>query len=101
MSPILANFRRLGLYLTGWAFLAVLVTDQLATSGGLSWPEAAVLSVPLCLIYSFVCLSSWYVCRLTPLRLRSVESLLTIHVAGSIVASFVWIVIARGVVAAL
>jgi sensor histidine kinase YesM len=95
MSPILANFRRLGLYLTGWAFLAVLVTDQLATSGGLSWPEAAVLSVPLCLIYSFVCLSSWYVCRLTPLRLRSVESLLTVHLVASVVASMLWIIIAR------
>ncbi|HXJ91251.1 MAG TPA: hypothetical protein VMT20_00025, partial [Terriglobia bacterium] len=84
MSPILANFRWLCLYLLGWAFLAILTTDQLATSGGLGWAEGAVLSVPLCLIYSFVCLSSWYVCRLNPLRLRSVESLLTIHLAASV-----------------
>src|SRR5215472_2945211 len=95
MSPILANFRRLCLYLTGWAFLAVLVTDQLATSGGLGWAEGAILSLPLCLVYAFVCLSSWYVCRLNPLRLRSVESLLTIHLMASVVASTLWIVIAR------
>ena len=101
MSPILANFRRLGLYLLGWAFLAILTTDQLATSGGLSWAEAAAISVPLCLIYAFICLSSWYVCRLTPLRLRSVESLLTIHLAASVVASVFWIVTARVVATAV
>src|SRR5215831_6075272 len=95
MSPFLADFRRLCLYLTGWGFLTVLVTDQLATSGGLGWAEGAVLSVPLCLVYAFVCLSSWYVCRLNPLRLRSVESLLTIHLMASVVASTLWIVIAR------
>jgi two-component system, LytTR family, sensor histidine kinase AlgZ len=101
MSPILANFRRLGLYLLGWTFLAILTADQLATSGGLSWAEAAALSVPLCLIYAFVCLPSWYVCRLTPLRLRSVESLLTIHLAAAVVASVLWIVTARVVATAV
>lgn len=101
MSPILANLRRLGLYLVGWAFLAILTADQLATSGGLSWPEAAAISIPLCLIYAFVCLSSWYVCRLTPLRLRSVESLLTIHLAASVVASVLWILTARVVATAV
>jgi len=95
MSPILANFRRLCLYLSGWTFLAVLVADQLATSGGLGWVEGALLSVPLCFIYAFICLSSWYVCRLNPLRLRSVQSLLTIHLMASVVASTLWIVLAR------
>jgi len=101
MHPILLNFRRLALYLAGWSVLAVLVTDQLATSGELGWARGAALGAPLTLLYAFVCLSSWYVCRLTPLRLRSVESVLTIHLAGSIAASFVWILIARAMVLAL
>src|SRR5215470_17274325 len=101
MHPILLSFRRLSLYLLGWAFLSVLVADQLATSGELGWAVGAALTVPLCLLYAFVCLSSWYVCRLAPLRLRTVESVLTIHVAASVVASFLWILIARALVVAL
>jgi two-component system, LytTR family, sensor histidine kinase AlgZ len=101
MHPILLNFRRLGLYLLAWTFLAILVVDQLATSGELGWAQGVVLGIPLTLLYAFICLSSWYACRLTPLRLRSIESLLTIHLAGSIVASFIWIVIARGAVMVL
>ena len=100
MHPILLDFRRLGLYLLGWAVLAILVADQLATSGELGWAQGAALGVPLTLLYAFICLSSWYACRLTPLRLRSVESALTIHLAGSVAASFIWIVIARGMVLA-
>jgi len=101
MHPILLNFRRLTVYLLGWTFLAVLVADQVATSGELGWTVGAALAVPLCLLYAFVCLSSWFVCRLTPLRLRTVESVLTIHVAASVVASFLWILIARALVVAL
>ena len=101
MHPVLLNFRRLSLYLLGWAFLAVLVADQLATSGDLGWAVGAALAVPLCLGYAFVCLSSWYVCRLTPLRLRTVQSVLTVHLVASVVASFLWILIARAMVVAL
>jgi len=56
---------------------------------------------PLCLLYAFVCLSSWYVCRFTPLRLRGVESVLTTHFAAGVVASTLWIVIARVVATVL
>jgi two-component system, LytTR family, sensor histidine kinase AlgZ len=101
MHPILFNFRRLTLYLLGWSILAVLVADQLATSGELGWAQGAALSAPLTLFYAFICLSSWYACRLTPLSLSSVESVLTVHIAGAVVASFVWILIARAAVAAL
>ena len=101
MHPILLNFRRLGLYLLGWAALAIIVADQLATGGNLGWLEGAALAVALCLDYAFICLSSWYACRLTPLRLRTLESVLTIHLAASVVASTLWIVLARGAALAL
>ncbi|HEY6291549.1 MAG TPA: histidine kinase [Terriglobia bacterium] len=97
MHPILFNFRRLGLYLLAWTPLAVLAADQLKTTGGLGWTQASVVVAPLCLLYAFICLSSWYVCRLTPLRLRAVESVLTTHLAAGVVAATLWIIIARGV----
>jgi len=101
MHPILFDFRRLGLYLLGWSVLAILVVDQLATSGELGWSLGIALGVPLTILYAFICLSSWYVCRLSPLRLRSVESLLTIHIAGGVLASGLWILVARAAVGAL
>jgi len=95
MHPILASPRKLGLYLLCWAPFIVLVADQLKSSGGLTLGEAVALSIPLCLLYAFICLSSWYVCRVMPLRARSVDRVLTAHLAAGIVASMFWILIAR------
>ena len=97
MHPILGNFRKLGLYLLGWSPLVILVADQLKSSGGLTLAEAVALGIPLCLLYAFICLSSWYVCLSTPLRLRGVDRILITHLAAGIVASTVWILIARAV----
>jgi two-component system sensor histidine kinase AlgZ len=100
MHPILASFRKLGLYLLGWTPLVVLVADQLKSSG-LPLGEAVALAIPLSLLYAFICLSSWWLCRLTPLRGRGLERALTTHMAASVVASALWILIARGTAAAL
>jgi len=100
MHPILASFRKLGLYLLGWTPLAVVVADQLRTSG-LPLHEAVALAIPLSLLYAFVCLSSWWLCRLTPLRGRGLERTLITHLAAGVVASALWIFIARGLAAAL
>jgi two-component system, LytTR family, sensor histidine kinase AlgZ len=101
MHPILGNFRKLGLYLLGWTPLVVLTADQLKSTGGLTLTDAVALAVPLCLFYAFICLSSWWLCRLTPLQTRGVERLLTTHLAAACVASVVWILNARGLAAAL
>jgi two-component system, LytTR family, sensor histidine kinase AlgZ len=100
MHPILASFRKLGLYLLGWSPLVVLVADQLKSSG-LPLHEAVALAIPLSLLYAFICLSSWWLCRLQPLRGRGLERALTTHMAAGVVASAIWIVIARGLAAGL
>jgi len=101
MHPILASPRKLGLYLLCWTPFVVLVADQLKSSGGLTLAEAVALAIPLCLLYAFICLSSWYVCRVTPLRARSVDRVLTAHLAASIVAGMLWILIARALASGL
>jgi two-component system, LytTR family, sensor histidine kinase AlgZ len=100
MHPILASFRKLGLYLLGWTPLVVLVADQLKSSG-LPLNESVALAVPLCLVYAFICLSSWWLCRLTPLRGRGLERAVTTHLAASVVAATIWILNARGLAAGL
>ncbi|HUI40389.1 MAG TPA: histidine kinase [Terriglobia bacterium] len=100
MHPILANLRRLSVYLAGWVPLAALVVYLLKTAAGFTWAEAAALGTLLCLFYAFICLSAWYPCRLTPLRFRAVQVVLATHLAGGLVASAIWVLVAR-VLAAL
>src|SRR4029453_10502484 len=70
MHPLFTSLRRLGTYLIGWLIVAVLMA-AVSTRLGLSWLEALTLLVPVFLVYSFVCLSAWYVCRAAPLRTGS------------------------------
>jgi two-component system, LytTR family, sensor histidine kinase AlgZ len=95
MHPILAQLRRLLLYLLGWIPLAGMLTYLLALPGGLSWLEAATVAFVLCLLYAFVCLAAWYPCRATPLERSSLSRFLSTHVAGALVASGLWLIAAR------
>src|SRR5258705_13438297 len=89
MHPILGQLRRLALYLSAWIPLAGILLYLLATLGGLSWVRAAVVAVPLCLVYAFVCLSAWYSCRGTPLETSSFSRLALTHLTAAGVAWFV------------
>jgi two-component system, LytTR family, sensor histidine kinase AlgZ len=95
MHPILAQLRRLLLYLLGWIPLAGMLTYLLAVPGGLSWLEASTVALVLCLLYAFVCLAAWYPCRATPLERSSLPRFLFTHIAGALVASGLWLFAAR------
>ena len=89
MHPILASRRRLLLYLLAWAPLAALLSLVAWASGSGSWADAAAVLAPACLLYAFVCLSPWYVCRARPLHLSKVAGLALTHAAASAAASLV------------
>jgi two-component system, LytTR family, sensor histidine kinase AlgZ len=67
VHPILAERGRLGLYLLGWSPLAALGVVLLALRGEVSWAESLAVGPPLLLVYAYLCLAAWYVCRLAPL----------------------------------
>jgi two-component system, LytTR family, sensor histidine kinase AlgZ len=95
MHPLLAQLRRLIFYLLGWIPLAGMLAYLLAVPGGLRWWQAFAVSVPLCLLYAFVCMAAWYPCLATPLERASVPRFLATHVLGAVVASALWIFAAR------
>jgi two-component system sensor histidine kinase AlgZ len=96
MNPILARGDRLGLYLASWAVIGGLLASTVVRPGGFAWGGALVVLVPVTLVYGFICLSSWYVCRATPPRASSVSNLL-INIGGaSIVASASWLLLGQG-----
>lgn len=95
MHPILRDARSLGLYLLAWIPLGALMTSALAPTH-LTWPQAFVLCVPLCLVYAFVCLAAAYVCRSLPIREGGIQRLITTQVLNAVVGGGLWVLLARG-----
>jgi two-component system, LytTR family, sensor histidine kinase AlgZ len=89
MHPLLTRPRQLGLYLLAWVPLAGILVYLLA-NGGLRVGEAAAITVPLCLVYAFVCLAAWYPCRATPLEKSGFLKLLLTHLTTAAVLGTYW-----------
>lgn len=101
MHPILSRRRNLALYLIGWLPIAVLMTYLIASTGRVGWREASLVVVSLCLVYQFVCLSSWYSCRFAPVERTEMWRIWATHLAAAIVLSLIWVQLARGISYAL
>jgi two-component system sensor histidine kinase AlgZ len=100
MHPILARAERLAAYLAAWLVVAVLLALAL-TRQNLSWLAALTVLLPVCLVYAFVCLSAWYVCRATPLTTSSASRVLASSATAAVIASGLWIGLARAWVSVL
>jgi hypothetical protein len=95
MHPLLSSTGRISLYLLAWVPAAGLLALLFAINGGLSWQEAAVLAAPLALFDSLVCLAPWYPCRMLPLGMSRIPTLLANHLGAALVASGLWILTAK------
>src|SRR6202020_1281017 len=65
MHPILADAKQLGLYLLGCLPIGIVLIIGLGRQG--AWVTAAVFFLPLMLIYAFIGLSAYYLCRAFPI----------------------------------
>ncbi len=86
----------MALYLGAWLLIASLLAAVYGTAGGGSIPEAALTVIPLALVFSFVCLSGWYVCRTTPLESSDAVQLIVAQGGSAILATFIWIILWEG-----
>lgn len=96
MHPILARGGRLALYLGLWVLVGLLLSALLAAQTGLSWLRTVAIALPLATIYSFVCLSAWYVARGMPLVTTGVVRIAATGITASLVSSALWTFIGRG-----
>lgn len=94
MHPLLRGRLRLLLYLLGWAGICALLTAVLGGLGARTSAGAALaFTAPLTLIYAFVCMSAWWVCRAHPLE-RTPPLRLAMGLGGAAVqASLAWVLI--------
>jgi two-component system, LytTR family, sensor histidine kinase AlgZ len=88
MHPLLAR-RRLLLYLLAWTPVLALLVGITWASGPLSVVDAASILTPAGLIYAFVCLSPWYICRTRPLSVARVTSLISTWTVAAAAGSLV------------
>ncbi len=92
MHPILANRRRLALYLLAWLPIGAILIIALTPAS--DWPAAAIFFFPFTLIYAFIALSAWYICRAFPLEPASAAArAVGVHLVAATLASLIWMAI--------
>ena len=97
MHPLLTRVGGLLAYLALWAVVGVATAVVLAVRGGWTPEDAALVAVPLFLVYGIVCLATWYVCRAFPLTgAGAVGRVLLAHGAAAAFTSTVWVALAQG-----
>ena len=101
MHPLLARTNRLGIYVLAWVPIGILIAYLVRSSGQITWLTALALTVPLCVVYEFMCLSAWYSCKAAPLEQTDPFRLALTHLTAAALISFLWMELARLLAAAL
>jgi len=96
VHPILAEWRRLSGYLAAWALLGALLAALLVAAAPFAWLEAAVFALPLAVLYGFVGLGSFWVCRVAPLELSRLLRAIGTQLVSAVLSSILWLAAGRG-----
>ena len=96
MHPLLASSRRLVAYLVAWTPILAVLAWLAPEKPGALWASFAGVLAPAIVLYAFVCLSPWPICRAWRIESASLEGLLATWlsaaaVAGLILAGSAWV----------
>ncbi len=95
MHPIFSRRAWFAAYLSAAGAGALLLAALLRVACRLSWAEAGELAAPLVLLYAFVCLTPWYLCRQLPLATTHPFQLALDHAGAAVLATGLWILAAQ------
>src|SRR5262245_35405660 len=90
MHPLLAGRLRLTLYIGAWLGIAALLSALLVRLEPRPFEEAVLFVGPLTLLFGFICLSAWWVCRAVPLGATSTNRLAVYVLGAALQAAAVW-----------
>jgi two-component system sensor histidine kinase AlgZ len=96
MHPILKDRRTLALYLLAWLAPGLTLATLLATTAQASWSGAISFSLPVMIVYAFMSLSAWYVCRAFPLPGTDLAKTLSSLLFAALLSSALWLVACYG-----
>jgi two-component system, LytTR family, sensor histidine kinase AlgZ len=86
MHPIFCRKAVFAGYMLVWVVIGGLLTALLHEPGTLTLRESGELAAPLCLLYSFFCLTPWYMCRYLPLRTTNPLKVIVEHLGAALLA---------------
>src|SRR5919106_6662157 len=95
MHPILAHGRRLSLYVVLSLLVGSLLSVLLLGQDALTFPQAALIAVPLSTLYAFICLSAWYVAWSQPLATTGALRIIFAGLAAAVLSSGGWLLADR------
>ncbi|MCG8458472.1 MAG: hypothetical protein MI919_19520, partial [Holophagales bacterium] len=101
MHPILAEQRRIGMYLLVFAQAGLVLAEVLRVLTGADRWEVWLLTLPPLLIHAFSCLASWYLCRAQPLGRTAPAAVLGAQAVSALVAGGLLALVGRAWAAAL
>jgi sensor histidine kinase YesM len=87
----LLDGRRSVLYIASWIPIAALLFGIVVRAGGMSLTDAAVIVLPMCFVYAFICQASWYLCNAVPIRNTNLLRLCATHLTAAGTSAVVWI----------
>ena len=98
MHPVFERRRGVWGYFAGW--VPVYGIFVLVLWNVVAWPAplAIGLAAPLVFVYSFICLSGWYLCRANPVETSNWWRLLTAHGSAAMAAAAFLVVMSRAFV---
>lgn len=96
MHPILADRRRLALYLGAWVPIAALLAGLLTVGMRSPWPESTALALPLAALAAFLSLAAWYPVRALPPERTGFGRLIGAVGVGALLSSALWIGLGLG-----
>jgi hypothetical protein len=94
MHPLLADVRKLLWYVLAWMAAGVGMAGLLRLTGQSGWTGALGFALPLCLVYAFVALSSYYVGRSLPVAQRRWPAVLAMFGGAALLSALGWLGVA-------
>jgi len=90
LHPLLADRRRLGLYLLALGLAGAMLVVVVSSVLGRGWMDAMVLAVPVAIAGFPLSLSAWYLCRALPLARTPVVSVLGAAAGSGAASGALW-----------
>lgn len=91
MHPLLADARKLLWYVLAWLLAGIGIAALLRLTEQAEWSGALWFALPICLVWSFVALSSYYVCRSLPYSQRRWPVALGMFGGASLLSALAWL----------
>jgi len=96
MHPILSNRRTLALYFAVWLSVTLLIEIPFIYTYKNQWVVFLLSDIPLSIFFAFICLSSYYLCRIFPIKITHWYNLLSLFLVAGCIATGVELLIGYG-----